>query len=95
MPDKLSGIIPALLDWYRSVFVKYLNCGLYIYALICGFIESLRQKKEKWFAAVPLLGIWFTLLIATPISADLRYIFAIHTALPFVLTAAMLKTSEF
>ncbi len=91
MPDNISGIIPALLGWYRSAFLKYLSCGLYIYALIFGFIESLRQKKEKWFATVPLLGIWFTLLIATPISADLRYIFAIHVALPFVMTAAMLN----
>ncbi len=94
MPDGISGIIPALLVWYRSVFDKYLSCGLYIYILIFGFLESLRQRKEKWFVTVPLLGIWFTLLIATPIYADLRYIFAIHTTLPFVMATVMLKTSR-
>lgn len=94
LPDNAAGIIPNLLAWYRTVFDKYFSCGLYIYILIFGFLESLRQKEEKWFAAVPLLGIWFTLLIATPLYSDLRYIFAIHTALPFVMLTIMLKTSR-
>lgn len=94
MPNGISGIIPALLVWYRSVFDKYLSCGLYAYTLIFGFLVSLLQRREKWFATIPLLGLWFTLLIATPVYADLRYIFAIHTALPFVMAAVLLKTEN-
>ncbi|MBD5507130.1 MAG: hypothetical protein HDR05_03505 [Lachnospiraceae bacterium] len=94
MPNGISDIIPALLVWYHSVFDKYLSCGLYVYTLIFGFLVSLRQRREKWFTTIPLLGIWLTLLIATPVYADLRYIFAIHTALPFVMTVVMIKTEN-
>ena len=98
LPDGMAELIPDLLSWNKRHFSKYFSCGLYIYVLIFGFIESLRQKKEKWFATIPLLGIWLTLLIATPYFSDIRYIYAIHTALPYVMTVIMTdlnKASEY
>lgn len=95
---KLHGeaahFLPGLLTFYRTHFDKYYSCGLYIYVLLLGFLESLRLKKEKWFLLSPLLGIWLTLLISTPLHSDLRYIFSIHTALPSVMMILMLKSSE-
>lgn len=92
---KLHGeaahFLPSLLAFYRTHFDKYYSCGLYIYVLLFGFLESLRLKKDKWFVTAPLLGIWLTLLISTPLHSDLRYIFAIHTALPSVMLILMLK----
>ena len=89
LPDNMAGLIPDLLSWYNIHFKKYFSCGLYIYVLIFGFIESLRQRKEKWYTMIPLLGIWITLLIATPYFSDIRYIYAIYTALPYVLVVIM------
>lgn len=91
MPDGAENIIPSLITWYRTHFDKYFSCGIYIYLLLFGFLESLRQKKENCFAALPLFGIWFTLLISTPLYSDLRYIYAIHTALPFVMIVLFLN----
>lgn len=89
LPDNMAELIPGLLSWNKLHFSKYFSCGLYIYVLIFGFIESFRQRKEKWYAAIPLLGIWVTLIIATPYFSDIRYIYAIHAALPYVMAVIM------
>ena len=94
MPDGAANFIPSLITWYRAHFDKYFSCGIYLYFLLFGFLESLRQKKKNWFAALPLFGIWFTLLISTPLYSDLRYIYAIHTALPFVMMVLFLNPIE-
>ncbi|MDE7340107.1 MAG: hypothetical protein K2N80_06020 [Lachnospiraceae bacterium] len=94
MPGRSANIIPALITWYRGHFDKYFSCGIYIYLLLFGFLESLRQKKENWFAAIPLFCVWFTLLISTPLYADLRYIYAIHATLPFVMIILFLKDAD-
>ena len=89
LPDNMAELIPNLLSWNKSHFKKYFSCGLYIYVLIFGFIESLCQKKEKWYTTIPLFGIWITLLIATPYFSDIRYIYAIHTSIPYVMAVIM------
>lgn len=93
LPDSIADVIPNLLNWNKVHFSKYYSCGLYIYILIFCFIESLRQKKEKWYTTIPLLGIWLTLLIATPYFSNIRYIYAIHVALPYVMSIIMIKDS--
>lgn len=93
LPSSMAEMIPNLLNWNKVHFYKYFSCGLYIYILIFSLIESIRQRKEKWFATIPLLGIWLTLLIATPYFSDIRYIYAIHTALPYVVLAIMMKNT--
>ncbi|MCH5251241.1 MAG: hypothetical protein J1E98_14995 [Lachnospiraceae bacterium] len=94
LPSNMSEFIPNLLSWNKVHFSKYFSCGLYIYVLIFSFIESIRQRKSKWFATIPLIGIWLTLLIATPYFSDIRYIYAIHTALPYVMLIIMLKNGS-
>ena len=94
MPAGPAAAVSSLITWYRGHFDHYFSCGIYIYLLLFGFLESLRLKKENWFAAIPLFGIWFTLLISTPLYADLRYIYAIHTALPFVMIVLFLNDAD-
>lgn len=94
MPDSMADMIPNMLAWYRIHFQKYYSCAFFIYIVLFCIIESCRQKNEKWPAIMPLLGIWLTLLIATPICSDIRYIYAVYTAVPFTLSLVLIAGED-
>ena len=94
LPETVAAWIDGRQQTAKMMFSKYFSCGLYIYVLLFTFIESIRQKKGRWFIALPLICLWFTLLIATPYFSDIRYIYAIHVALPYVMAAMRLVQNE-
>lgn len=94
LPDRVAGLISGMIERYPEYFFRYFSCGLYCYVMLFGLYESIRRKREKWFVFAPLVGIWFTLLIATPLCSDLRYIYAIHVALPYAMMALVLPASS-
>lgn len=47
------------------------------------------MEKKQFFFFVPQLGVWATLMIATPIAVSLRYIASSLFTLPFVIIVPM------
>ena len=45
--------------------------------------EKKKRKGLKYiYAFVPVLGIWLTMLLASPVYGEFRYIFGAYTCLP-------------
>ena len=42
----------------------------------------IKRNKNYLMAYIPLLAIWATLLIATPVYSEFRYIYCLFTTLP-------------
>lgn len=76
--------IRGYLDAYKKHFDEYLSVGLFIYLFFACLMCAVQKKSNYLIAYLPALGIWGTLLIATPVFADLRYAYAIYLAVPFL-----------
>lgn len=73
-------------DYFEKIFnfsfanivrpVRYISSGLFFFIILVFSIISFRRKGFKGFVAfAPLLGIWATIMIATPIAFSLRYVY--------------------
>ena len=60
--------------------------------LLSSYIAVKRYKSKKvLYVYVPILGIWLTMMVATPVFAEFRYIFSAFTCLPILLIYPFLK----
>ncbi len=60
--------------------------------LVC-FIMILQRRKKYILSLLPLIGTWGTLMIATPVYCEFRYMFGLHLSLP-VLGAFLFHMTE-
>lgn len=84
LPEEAVQGIRRYLDVCKKHFDEYLSVGLFIYLFFVCLMCAIQKKGNYWVAYLPALGIWGTLLIATPVFADLRYAYAIYLAVPFL-----------
>ena len=64
--------------------VGFTKCiGLCIWTiLLFAYIAIKRKRKEVLYSFIPVIGIWLTLLLATPVIAEFRYIYCAYLCLP-------------
>lgn len=64
--------------------VGFTKCiGLCIWTIfLLGYIAIKRKRKEVLYSFIPVIGIWLTLLLATPVIAEFRYIYCAYLCLP-------------
>ena len=55
------------------------------------FAETRKQRKDKILVFLPVLAIWGTLLIATPVYSEFRYIYSLFCTLPLFAVEALCK----
>ena len=87
-------------DWKASVsrkitFLKnspLANVGLMVW-FVFFYIVSCLAQKQSWKAvlSLPLVGCWLTLMIATPVNAQFRYVYYYHLMLPVVAILFFIK----
>jgi len=58
--------------------------GLCVWLYIIGFAFSIMQDKRTYLECLPLLAIILSLLIATPVCNEFRYVYALFTSIPAV-----------
>lgn len=61
------------------------NVGVMVW-LVFFFAAAALAQKQRWkeFLILPVLGCWLTLMIATPVAAQFRYVYYYHLMLPVV-----------
>lgn len=81
--EKVRNKMNQLLN-SNNPLIGYANCiGFFMWLIgICIFIISKRKKISSLYIFVPVIGIWITLLIATPVFAEYRYIYSAIICLP-------------
>ena len=64
----------------------FISIGLFIWVLLALLYKTIATKnKYLFFFLVPLLATWLTLLIATPVFSEFRYVYFIFTCVPFLI----------
>lgn len=58
--------------------------GLCVWLYVVGFGFSIMNGRRTYLEVIPLLAIVLTLLIATPVGNEFRYVYALFTSIPAV-----------
>lgn len=90
----LEQKISDYMENYKVHFWKYYSNGLFTYLLFMCFITAMRNKSRNMVIYLWNLGIWLTLIIATPVYADFRYAYAIFLAVPFLICVTIADVPE-
>ena len=69
----------------RSIGLLFWIC------LIFAFLYGLRKGKSILFCFTPVLGLWLTMMLASPVNGEFRYIFGVLCALPFIMLVGKLE----
>ena len=59
---------------FTRVYVKIWSTGSSAWAVLAAFVIAVIRKRPRYVFA-PFIGVWLTVLLATPIVSDLRYIY--------------------
>lgn len=86
--DYVSGVksynIPIVsLQW--SIGICFI---LIVFSCLLLFVQ---RKYRLLFYYVPILGVWLTLMVASPVFAEFRYVYCAYTCLPLFLLIPFLK----
>lgn len=92
LSDSIVSFLSHYLNTYENLFNQYCSIGFFVYAFGASMIIALQRKSRYIISYFPLLGIWGTLLLATPVCSDMRYAYAIYIALPFLLCLSTKNT---
>lgn len=61
------------------------NVGIMVWLVFFFAMIGLKRKQTwKLYLVLPLIGCWITIMIATPVSAQFRYVYYYHLMLPVV-----------
>ena len=68
------------------------SIGFMVFILIASTYLLIYNHKTKFILAyIPLYCLWFTIMIASPVFAELRYVYALFTCLPLVVCVPFIK----
>ncbi len=80
---KLGGMVPL----YGILWSMGAVCWALIFCLGSAFV---RREKEKLILYLPGTALLLTVLVATPVATEFRYVYFMVFSLPFYLMAAVL-----
>ncbi len=89
MKERVSGKIASLKN------SPITNVGFMVWFTFFYVIACLSQKQPwKAVLALPLIGCWLTLMLATPVNAQFRYVYYYHLMLPVVGVMLFMKRGD-
>ena len=61
---------------------------------IFTYLSVYRKNKKSLLVYIPVWGIWLTMLIATPVYAEFRYVYGAFVSLPLLILFPFLNSKE-
>ncbi|WP_026527607.1 DUF6020 family protein [Butyrivibrio sp. VCD2006] len=70
----------------KSSLRLFISIGLFIWIMFALILIHLKRKDYSYFVmCLPLIVLWGTLLIASPVNGEFRYIYSLFLAMPLLL----------
>ncbi|WP_162611977.1 hypothetical protein [Eubacterium sp. An11] len=90
LPEMLNNILRV---WY-GLGNKFLREGVCFWIMLGSLLLSILKNKTWKMILVysPIFLLWLTLMISTPVSSAMRYVFVFAYTLPFFLGVLFIKT---
>ena len=84
VPNSVGDFIDNLYSYNTPILSLQWNLGLMIWFTVILGVVCYRKNKKNLLCYVPIVGMWLTLMVASPVNGMLRYIFWLYTALPLL-----------
>lgn len=95
IPDYIRAIFPKLESREMPIFNIQWSIGFCFWTLLIFGIVAF--KKNKWNALypyIPIFGIWLTMMIASPVFGEFRYVYGAFTCLPLLMLCPFFKLKK-
>ena len=89
----VSKILNVLMYLNRAFQHVFYSNALSIYIIIYSLYYLIRKNKYRIYI-YPIIFIWLTLLIATPVGYEFRYQYSVFISFPFILSTLFIKGSS-
>lgn len=94
LPDSLSTAADNMMNRYCDIWHTLWSLALSTYVILILFVYSLVRKRPAFYF-LPVIGVFITLVIATPVNDEFRYAYGIYLALPlFVMNTCVPRDME-
>lgn len=82
----INEMINAVLLAFQQnkVLHVFLNIGLHFWVMVLLFLAGIWRKRGEEVLCVPALAIVCTLLVATPLNGEPRYVYLLYATLPLI-----------
>ncbi|MBO4493222.1 MAG: hypothetical protein J5724_02430 [Ruminococcus sp.] len=98
-PDSKAGPFSDLFMYYLEAYIETpflgliysVGTGVWVLIFMMGVVVRM-NKRSMLIVYLPVLAVWLTLLIATPVFCEFRYIYSLFTSMPLLCTIPFLKT---
>lgn len=84
---KLGGMLPL----YGTLWSMGIACWILLFSIGNAFV---RREKSKLILYLPSAALLLTVLIATPVATEFRYVYFLMFSLPFYMITALIPVSE-
>ena len=92
LPEKVNKIIDLTVARPIPFAILIWSIGTnFAILIVCTSISIYKYGKKHILYYIPFYGLWFTMLIASPVFAELRYVFGLFATIPFVILAPFIK----
>lgn len=93
--ELIQNYVSKMVDENIPIISLTWSIGTYLWVLIiCLYIMYKRRGLKSIYSYIPVLGVWFTIMIATPVYNETRYIFCLFSTLPFLLAIPFISESK-
>ncbi len=85
VPKNIRNIITKITS-YRIPLLGYMYCiGFIFWIIALSTYVTIKRNIRMLYAYIPIIGIWLTMMIASPVYAEFRYIYSAYACLPLLL----------
>lgn len=92
LPDSINNLIDKTTSRKIPFSMFIWSIGLNVMLLIISmFITIYKNGKKHVIYYIPFYGLLLTMLIATPVYAELRYVFGIFVTIPFMIILSLIN----
>lgn len=83
-PSRISAAADKLMDKYCDIWHMFWSLALSMYVVLILLVYS-SARKRSCFYFLPVIGVFITLVVATPVNDEFRYAYGIYLSLPLLL----------
>ncbi len=81
-------------DKDKPIYNIFLSIGAGFWIFLFLLVYSMKKKKEKIVFFAPILGMWLTMMIASPVYGEYRYVYSVFLSLPILGLVPYIETKD-
>ena len=95
VPHSVIKILNLLNNKNIPILSLEYSCSFAIYLILFSLMLCYFKKNKKYLLCyIPIFGLWLSIMIATPVASEFRYIFWSYTCLPLLLFIPFSEVKE-